>query len=109
MRYIVNSPARVFYQVTLSTCLVDWAVTSSTGNSGYFDAHGWPKTVGLVLAGCLVLTIGYLRNKRPAKVFIDKESGNEITVKDSDTVFFIPMIYWGPILISLGIVYAFAK
>ncbi|HWB61565.1 MAG TPA: hypothetical protein VG733_18930 [Chthoniobacteraceae bacterium] len=57
----------------------------------YWDAHKWPLAAALGAAGVLSLLLGLALKSR----------GNR------DAFFFIPVIFWGPILIVAGgVVYA---
>jgi len=47
--------------------------------------------------------LGWWLRKRPAPVMIDKATGQEVTLRRSHSLFFIPMVYWGPIFIAMGL------
>jgi hypothetical protein len=47
--------------------------------------------------------LGWYLRRRPARVFIDKATGREIPIRPSHSLFFIPMIYWGPIFLAMAI------
>src|SRR5436190_21869999 len=55
------------------------------------------------LTGLASGALGWWLRKRPAQVVIDKATGQEITLRRSHSLFFIPMIYWGPIFIAMSL------
>jgi hypothetical protein len=75
----------------------------------YYKTHGWPLALALVVAGALSWVIGNALNRRPAKVFIDKDTGKEVLFRPNHSLFFIKMHYWGPILIVLAFVSLFFR
>lgn len=75
----------------------------------YYQLHGWPKFVAILVAGAVVWFLGRYLNTRGAKRLIDPETNKEIWMKNSHTFFFIPMEYWGPAFLVLGIILLFVK
>lgn len=73
----------------------------------YYQAHGWPKLVAFVVAAVIVGVVGQKLKRRPGKVLIDPETGSEVIVGRNNTFFFIPMEYWAPILLVLGVIFLF--
>jgi hypothetical protein len=55
------------------------------------------------LTGLASGALGLWLRKRPAQIVIDKATGKEIALRRSHSLFFIPMIYWGPIFIAMGL------
>ena len=55
------------------------------------------------LTGLASGALGWWLRKRPAQVLIDKATGKEITLRRSHSLFFIPMLYWGPIFIAMSL------
>jgi hypothetical protein len=47
--------------------------------------------------------LGWWFRKRPARIVIDKATGRELALRRRHSLFFIPMFYWGPIFIAMGI------
>src|SRR4051812_6691457 len=47
--------------------------------------------------------LGWWLRKRPARIVIDKATGQEIALRRSHSLFFIPMIYWGIIFVAMAI------
>lgn len=91
----------------LCLLLTELAVESWFNDDTYYQKHGWPKLFAFVIAGCLVLMLGKYLNRRPGRVRIDKETGEEVMVKSNHSLFFIKVEYWGYILWILGVIFLF--
>ena len=59
--------------------------------------------IGLVVAGIIVWFLGKKLNGAPEKVLIDQETGTAYKMGTRHSLFFIPMQFWGPILIAIGV------
>jgi len=53
-------------------------------------------------SGYISYIVGKRLNARPGRVLVDKETGREITLKNSHTLFFIKMEYYGFIFAGIG-------
>lgn len=56
----------------------------------------------LILAAVFSWFMGRKWNSAEGKVFIDKESGQEMMVKPNHSIFWIKMEYWGVIFALMG-------
>jgi len=66
--------------------------------------------VGLVLAAALVYGLHRLiEAKQPARVLVDKNTGQEVVFKPKHDLFFIPLKYWSLVLVVLAVVQFFQK
>ena len=74
---------------------------------GYMMSQSWPLAVAFFLASALVTALGLYLKKQPSEVTIHKLTGQEVKVKSKHTVFFIPVIYWGPIFFVIGLFHLF--
>jgi len=54
------------------------------------------------LTGIASGALGWWLRQRPGRTVIDKATGKEITFRRSHSLFFVPMFYWGPIFIMMG-------
>ena len=69
----------------------------------YFQTHGWPLAAAFSVAGIFAWFAGsYLRGKG-SRTVMDKATGKEMTIGGDDALFFIPMRYWGPILVVAAV------
>ena len=71
---------------------------------GYYDDHRWVFAVSLLLSAPCCWLVGQKLRNRKAQVVIDKETGKELTINRAyHAFFFIPMIWWAPILVGVAI------
>jgi hypothetical protein len=87
--------------------LSELAVEAVLGDSDYYQAHGWPKFAAFAVAAALVWFVSKRLNARPAKVLLDPETGRQVILKPSHSLFFVRMEYWAPIFVVLGIILLF--
>lgn len=69
----------------------------------FYQTHAWPLTLALALSGVIIWTLGTYLHARGARTVIDKSTGQELTIAARHTFFFIPMRYWGPLLLALSL------
>jgi hypothetical protein len=69
-----------------------------TGNGAYWDAHKWPLAISLFFSSAVCWLLGVDLDRREARVLLDPITGEQVVLKQSNTLFFIPMRWWGPIL-----------
>lgn len=84
-------------------------IFDSVVGEGYYDHHLWPCAISLIFSAAVCWLLGDYLRKRSGQVVIDKATGKEYPVgRSQHALFFIPMHYWGPILlvgalVALGI------
>jgi len=67
---------------------------------GYYDEHKWPFAISLFVSGVVCWVLGLALRRRTSKVVVEQDTGKELILNRSDhSLFFIPMHFWGPILI----------
>lgn len=71
--------------------------------------NAWPVSVGLFIGAILITILGYYLRKQPGRTLIDPKTGQEVVFKRKDSLFFIPVIYWGPISLVFAIICLFTK
>ncbi|MBI5773751.1 MAG: hypothetical protein HZA89_08420 [Verrucomicrobia bacterium] len=69
------------------------------------DPKAWRATdklfaYTLLLTGVVSGLLGYWLRRRPERTLVDKATGQEVKFRPSHSLFFIPMVYWGPIFIA---------
>ena len=78
---------------------------NATYGEGYYEHHKWPVAVAMLGAAAVCWFLGDLLRKRSDRIAIDKATGKEFVVNQSQhTLFFIPMHFWGPVLAAIGAV-----
>ena len=83
------------------------AMTAIFQDGRYYTEHGWPKLLAFWIAAVLVGIIGRSLSRKQTKIYIDKATGEEIVMRPNHSFFFIPILYWAPLLAILGIVFLF--
>jgi hypothetical protein len=85
-------------------------VRSIIGNENYYQQAIWPLALALVISGVISWFLGKRLNKPRGRTLIDKETGEEVILKNTrHRLFFIPMEYWGPILLVIALIYVITK
>ena len=56
-----------------------------------------------LLTGVISGALGWWLSKKSARRVIDKATGKEVVLRRRHALFFIPMVYWGPIFLAIGI------
>jgi cytochrome b561 len=87
--------------------LTELSVESTYSNEQYYQEHGWPKLFGFVMAAVLVWLLSDYLQKRPARVVIDKATGQEFRLGNAHDLFFVPLKYWPAILVLAGVAFLF--
>ena len=67
----------------------------------FYQNQAWPLALALALSGVIVWTLGTYLHARHARSVIDKSSNPDHAMRH--TFFFIPMRYWGPLLLALSL------
>jgi hypothetical protein len=75
-----------------------------TGSGAYWEAHKWPLAVALFVSALACWFVGRVFQNRKARLLIDPKTGEEVVLRKSHTFFFIPMMWWGPILAVFGLI-----
>jgi len=90
---------------TFGFSLVANLVTNSvTGGGAYWDAHKWPFAVSLFVSAVPSWVVGRSIQNRNARVLVDPKTGEEVVLRESHTLFFVPMMWWAPILVVVGVI-----
>jgi hypothetical protein len=76
---------------------------------GYYTSHEWPKLLACLIAGAFVWKVGVRLNSTPGRVVIDKETGQELTLRQHHSLFFVPMQYWAIPIVLFGLYEALAR
>ena len=89
----------------LTLLVTEFSVEKITKNKNYYQENSWCILLGLVIAGAICFLISkYFDSKRVNKVYIDKETGDEIILKNKHTFIFVDIKYWPIVLPLLGLI-----
>lgn len=95
----------------LSALVTEWGIERVYADDQYYQTHGWPKLVGMVLAAILVKLLDRALRARQTETRIDAVTGGRVTVVagQAHSLFFIPLRFWPPILLVVGFIHLFAR
>ena len=62
-----------------------------------------------ILSGVVTGALGWYLRSRPARILVDQKTGQQVAFRGSHSLFFVPMIYWGPLFVAAGIYYLFVS
>lgn len=90
-------------------CLMaaEYLTEAMTGDESYYQAHGWPKLAGFMVASLILFLVARLRDGKRDRHLIDKETGQEVVLRANDSLFFIPLRYWPVAAVVLGVLFLF--
>jgi len=69
----------------------------------FYKTESWPMPVAFILSAIPVFILGYKLNNKPGRVVVDIETNERIELKTIHSFFWIPMQYWGAIIICISI------
>jgi hypothetical protein len=93
-------PVLAFF-VALGTELLSEEIT---GQDRFYQEHPWLIVAAMVAAGSLVGLVALYLHRRPARVVIDKGTGEELTLREKHSFFFVPLRYWAALLPAIAVV-----
>ncbi|MGE5516172.1 MAG: hypothetical protein ACM31D_10165 [Bacteroidota bacterium] len=85
------------------------ALAEKLGGPGAYNANPLWGVAAMGLSALVVTALGIYLRRRGARVVVDKETGQELVLRSRHTLFFIPMEYWGAILVVGGIAFKLVK
>lgn len=88
------------FVIVFGCSLIANLISNAEVGSDYYDHHKWPFAASLLVSAAVCWSlVNYLR-KRSDRVVIDKQTEREFVINSSrHTLFWIPMHWWGPILL----------
>lgn len=86
--------------------LTEYSTRKIFHDNTYYQVHGWPKLAGMWVAAGVVQA---LIPRPQVRSFLDQEAGKQGALPSKDTFFFIPLRYWPPIMIFLGVAFYFLR
>ena len=74
-----------------------------TGSSAYWDAHHWPFALALLCSAIVCWPLGCYFHNLKSRTLVDPKTGEEVTLRNSHTFFFIPFRWWAFILATIAL------
>jgi hypothetical protein len=87
-------------------------VNSLMQDDQFYQTNGWPKLVAFVVAALITWPVGRAFNRKgPDRELVDENTGERVVLSSGGghSLFFIPMEYWAPIFLVLGVIFLFIK
>ncbi len=78
------------------------AIDSNYGDHTYQNSE-WAMPLVLGLSAVLVSWIGYKLNSKQGRILIDPENNERVELKTIHSMFWIPLQYWGIIIVAISI------
>jgi len=69
---------------------------------GQYKALAWPIPLVFLLAAIPTTLLGMKFHNKPARILLDPETGEKVELKSEHSLFWIPMRFWGVILVGLS-------
>jgi hypothetical protein len=82
--------------------LTEYFSESITGDPQFYQAHRWVILVGMLIAAALTFGLHRLLQRQKPRIVIDKESGREVSLLPTHSLFFIPVKWWPAVFVALG-------
>jgi hypothetical protein len=78
---------------------------SIAGTKDYHEAHPWVWLIGMGIAAALNYGLFKLTAQQKVQVVYDKDTGKELHLRKSHSLFFIPIKWWTFIFIFFGMLF----
>lgn len=69
----------------------------------YYQTHLWPRAAAFMIAAALVWFLAEWLRRSGSRTVIDKATGKEMVLGGDDSLFFVPVRFWAPILALIGV------
>jgi len=69
----------------------------------FYKNSAWAMPLVLGISSVVVFIVGYKINSKPGKIVIDPENNEQIELKTTHSMFWIPLQYWSVIILAIAI------
>jgi hypothetical protein len=76
----------------------------ASGSEEYWNHHKWPLAIALFVSAAACRMFGRIFREPDVQVLIDPKTRKELVRRTPHTLFFIPIIWWAPILAVGGVI-----
>ena len=80
-----------------------------TNNDLFYQENSWVMSIGMLVAAILTFGFSLFLKQGDARIVIDEQTGEKFELRDSHSLFFVPVKWWPSILVVLGVVVLFVK
>jgi hypothetical protein len=74
-----------------------------SGTPTYWESHTWPFAAALLAAVPILWCVADALERRPGRRLVDPATGKDVYLRKSHELFFIPMKYWGAIVLAFAV------
>ena len=90
--------------VLLALIAMELVAEAVQGSGAYQEETALWAGLGLLLAGAVIYPLGRRLNGGEGRVMVDKQTGQEVVIKSTHSLFFIRMEYWGLAALAGGLI-----
>jgi hypothetical protein len=94
----------VFVFAFCFSLLANLLTNAATGSEAYWNTHKWPLAVSFLVSAAACMALGLTLQGRKGRILIDPKTHEEVVIRESHTLFFIPILWWGPILALFALI-----
>ncbi|MGL5244891.1 MAG: hypothetical protein ACRC7R_06950 [Sarcina sp.] len=95
--------------LAILVCILPSMIISRILGGDYYLSSIWIHIGTCVLSAILCFCIGIYLNSRPGKVYVEADTGRQVEMKKTHSLFFIKFEYWGVIYLLINIYELFFK
>jgi len=85
----------------ICSLLAQLAFDSLSGD-GFYKESDWAMPLVISLSSILVFVVGYKLNNKQGRILIDPENNEQVELKETHSMFWIPLQYWGIIVFVIS-------
>ena len=91
-------------------CVLMTLVVEAIAGKGYTAQHSWPTALGTLLGAVSIWLLSIRLSKdAPARILIDPRTGEQVAVRKSHSLFFLPLKYISIALVVIAFVLLFVN
>ena len=106
---IIWSGFGILIPVIVAICAVlsQLLLNAAVRDDQYYQSHSWPPLIALTVSAIFVWLLSQRLSRQPSRRLIDPATGKTVLLQRRDSLFFVPVRYWPPILVVVGMVLVF--
>lgn len=91
----------VFVVYLLVSLFVEFSAGFIFDNPNYYEENPYTKIIAGLITALIIHFVSNYLNSKPGQVVIDKETGEELELKNAHSLLFIPIEYWSSLIIII--------
>lgn len=95
--------------ILLACSVVVELLSDAILGAGFYKSSVFAMPFAFLIAAAAVYMLGMKLNNMPGKILIDPETNQEVELKSTHSMFWIPMQYWGFVFAALAVVVFLSK